>query len=126
MPLPRALARINRIATNRVLGRFVGLVPALVEVQHRGRRTGRRYATPVAAFRVPGGFAIAMTYGPDTDWARNVLAAGRATLRHRGGETDVEDPRLLTGQEALAVMPRIVRPALRLLRAPYALRVTAR
>jgi hypothetical protein len=33
---------------------------------------------------VPGGFVVSLPYGPTTDWARNVLAAGHATLVHDG------------------------------------------
>ena len=35
-------------------------------------------------FRVAGGFVLALTYGPDVDWYRNVTAAGRCVvLWHR-------------------------------------------
>jgi hypothetical protein len=42
-------------------------------VAHRGRRSGRRYRTPVIAFRLDDGCAISLPYGADRDWARNVL-----------------------------------------------------
>lgn len=124
MPLPRALARFNRVVTNRVLRHLVGVVPTFVEVLHVGRRTGRRYATPVVAFRSDDGFAIALTYGAGTDWARNVLAAGGATLRRAHGTTAVTAPRIVTGTDALALVPAFVRPVLRLLRVDQVLHVT--
>lgn len=126
MPLPRALARFNRVVTNRVLGRLVGLVPAFAEVRHVGRRTGRHYATPVGAFRTPDGFAVALTYGSGADWVRNVLADGGATLRHVRGTTVVTAPRVLEGADALALVPAVVRPFLRLIRADEVLQLTAR
>lgn len=126
MPLPRALARFNRVVTNRVLRHLVGVVPAFVEVHHVGRRTGRTYRTPVAAFTTADGFAIALTYTADADWVRNVLAAGGATVRRGGGVTvRVTAPRVMAGTEALGLVPRFVRPFLRFLRAEQVLHLTA-
>lgn len=126
MPLPRALARFNRRVTNRVLRHLVGVIPAFVEVHHVGRRTGRTHVTPVAAFDTVGGTAIALTYGVDADWVRNVLAADGATLRRGREATPMTAPRVVTGAEALALVPRFVRPVLRLLRAEQVLHLTAR
>ncbi|WP_238335793.1 nitroreductase family deazaflavin-dependent oxidoreductase [Serinicoccus kebangsaanensis] len=53
-------------------------------VRHTGRVSGRAYATPVGATRVPDGFAVMLPYGPGTDWVRNILAAGRAELELDG------------------------------------------
>ena len=125
MPLPRALARLNRVVTNRVLRYLVGVVPGFTEVHHVGRRTGRAYVTPVVAFRSGEGLAIALTYGTGTDWARNVLAAGGATLRRGQETTSATAPRVVTGAEALALVPGFVRPILRLLRAEQVLYLTA-
>jgi len=54
-------------------------------VVHRGRRSGRVYDTPVLVFPADDGYVIALTYGPDTDWIRNVLAAGGCAARSRPG-----------------------------------------
>ncbi|MGH2730661.1 MAG: nitroreductase family deazaflavin-dependent oxidoreductase [Actinomycetota bacterium] len=116
MPLPRALARFNRIVTNPIAGSFAGRVPPFAVVVHRGRRTGREYRTPVSAFRTDDGYLIALTYGLKTEWVANVLAADNARLLSRGREIAVESPRLLGREEALVAMPVILRPALRVLR----------
>jgi deazaflavin-dependent oxidoreductase (nitroreductase family) len=53
-------------------------------VRHTGRRSGRIYETPIIVQPTDGGFVIALTYGPDVDWYRNVLAANSCDiLRHR-------------------------------------------
>ncbi len=53
-------------------------------VRHVGRRSGRIYETPIIVQPIDGGFVIALTYGPDVDWYRNVLAANSCDiLRHR-------------------------------------------
>jgi deazaflavin-dependent oxidoreductase (nitroreductase family) len=112
MPLPKRLARFNRRVTNRVLGTAAPYVPPMAMVVHRGRRSGRRYSTPVLAFPTDGGCAIALTYGPDTDWVRNVLAAQGCLLRRRGGELELTNPVISDG---LHLLPAAFRPALRLM-----------
>jgi deazaflavin-dependent oxidoreductase (nitroreductase family) len=82
VPLPAALARFNRRATNVVTRRVAGWLPGFGVVTHRGRRSGIVYRTPVNVFRRPGGFTFALTYGQG-DWVRNVLHAGTAELLTR-------------------------------------------
>ena len=53
-------------------------------IQHVGRRSGKRYETPIMARRVREGFVIELTYGYDVDWHKNVLAAGGCTLVWHG------------------------------------------
>jgi deazaflavin-dependent oxidoreductase (nitroreductase family) len=75
-------------------------------VEHVGRSSGRHYETPVVATRTPGGFAIALPYARTSDWMKNVLAAGGATIRFDGDRYDVVDPeivRIEVVDEAFAV-----------------------
>src|SRR5216683_1063558 len=67
-------------------------VPLYVLLRHRGRRSGRAYATPVVGMRVPGGFAIPMAFGESADWYRNIVAAGGATIRKHGTDHHLGDP----------------------------------
>jgi deazaflavin-dependent oxidoreductase (nitroreductase family) len=55
-------------------------------VRHVGRRSGRSYETPLILAEVPGGFVAELTYGPDVDWYRNIVAAGGCTVVHHGRE----------------------------------------
>ena len=95
MPIPKAVARVNRVVTNRVFRLFAGRAPWFGVVMHRGRRSGRSYRTPINVFRVPGGYVVALTYGPDTDWVKNVLADGGCVLETRGRRVTLRDPRIL-------------------------------
>ncbi|MFI5607581.1 nitroreductase family deazaflavin-dependent oxidoreductase [Amycolatopsis sp. NPDC051903] len=95
MVLPERLARFNRVVTNRVTRPFVGWLPGFGMLVHRGRRSGREFRTPLNVFRSRDGFVVALTYGPDTDWVKNVLAAGRAELLTRGRKYEVVDPQLV-------------------------------
>lgn len=94
MPLPRSLARANRVGLNRVVVRVAGHLPGFALVHHRGRRSGRDYTTPVNAFRIGNGYRFALTYGPDSDWARNVLAAEECSVTVRGRVVHLVEPRL--------------------------------
>ena len=76
MPFPRAVAKTNRYWINPVARRLAGRFPPFILVRHVGRTSGTRYDTPVWGFRQPGGFLIVLTYGPGTDWLRNLQAAG--------------------------------------------------
>jgi len=49
-------------------------------VRHIGRRSGKRYETPIIVAPVKDGFVIELTYGPDVDWHKNILAAGGCTV----------------------------------------------
>ncbi|WIY00499.1 nitroreductase family deazaflavin-dependent oxidoreductase [Amycolatopsis mongoliensis] len=76
-------------------------------IEHVGRRTGRRYTTPVVAGRVPDGFIVPLPYGTGVDWLRNVLKAGTATLRSAGVTYVVTDPHVVDADAAFTqVSPR--------------------
>ena len=114
MVLPRALARFNRMVTNPIGRTVAGRVPGSGIVVHRGRRSGRAYRTPVAVFSRPGGYAIALTYGPGAEWVRNVLAAGGAVLERGDRRIRLTDPRVVV-DPGRRLVPPWVRVFLRLL-----------
>jgi PPOX class probable F420-dependent enzyme len=92
VPFPRRLARFNRRATNRVAFPIARRVPGLGVVVHTGRRSGRSYRTPVCAFRTPRGYVIALIYGAESDWPKNVAAGGGCTLLTRGAAVQLTGP----------------------------------
>lgn len=124
MPLPGWLARLNRRVTNPVLRPLAARLPYLGVVLHRGRTSGRPYRTPVGAFPHGDGFLIALTYGREVDWARNVLAAGGCRLVHRGRTVDLTDPRIVPLGEEAGAIPARIRGVLRLLGVTEVVRLT--
>ena len=66
--------------------------PIFAVVEHRGRKSGRRYAAPIAARRIAGGFVISLAFGAQVDWFRNLAAAGGGTIRWRGDGYRVTAP----------------------------------
>jgi deazaflavin-dependent oxidoreductase (nitroreductase family) len=113
MPLPKRLARFNLVATNPILAPFARRLPCFAVVTHVGRRSGRTYRTPVNVFRAGERYVIALTYGADSQWVRNVLAAGEADLETRGRHIRLVDP-VVVHDEARGLVPRAVRAVLRL------------
>jgi deazaflavin-dependent oxidoreductase (nitroreductase family) len=112
--IPKQVARFNRVVTNRVSSLVAGWLPGFGIVEHTGRRSGRVYRTPVNVFRTPDGYVIALTYGSDTDWVKNVLTAGGCSLMVRGKRMQLGDPRIVTYQDRRPA-PAVVRPMLGLL-----------
>lgn len=75
-------------------------------VEHTGRRSGKRYSTPVVADRVGEDVIIPLPYGTDVDWVRNVLSAAGATVVHKGETLATDTPEIIDATEALPLVPR--------------------
>jgi deazaflavin-dependent oxidoreductase (nitroreductase family) len=116
MPLPDRLARLNRNVANPITRTFAGRVPGFAILVHRGRKSGQIYRTPLNAFGTDDGFVIALTYGPDRDWVKNVLAAGRCGLIVRGRRIGVTEPVIVEGDAGMALLPWLPKPILRLIK----------
>ena len=114
MPIPLRVGRWNRAVTNRVTTPLARWLPGFGVVRHVGRRSGRRYRTPVNLFPTDGGFTIALTYGTGADWVRNVLAAGGCEIETRGRAFACTSPQIYRDESCTAIrLPE--RPILRLM-----------
>jgi deazaflavin-dependent oxidoreductase (nitroreductase family) len=80
----RWVAAFNLAVTNRITSRFSARLPGFGIVTHVGRKSRKVYRTPVNVFRVLEGFLIALTYGRESEWVKNVLAAGGCEIETRG------------------------------------------
>lgn len=111
MLLPPWLARFNRVVTNPLARPLARRLPGFAVVHHVGRRTGRPYRTPVNLFRSGNRYVIALTYGANRDWVKNVLSARGCSVETRGRIVQLTDPRVVKGEHG--VVPAAVRPILR-------------
>jgi deazaflavin-dependent oxidoreductase (nitroreductase family) len=75
-------------------------------VTHIGRRSAREYRNPVGAYPLGDGFVIALLYGRESQWVRNVIASGGFTLRTKGRDYQLERPEIIPSSQALAAYPR--------------------
>ncbi len=114
MPIPRFVRQWNKYGLNRVTVHIAPWMPGLGVIVHRGRRSGRRYQTPVNVFPADGGYVIALTYGPDTDWVKNVLAAGGCEVRTRGRTIRLVSPQVFREESQRDVSP-VARQVLRVI-----------
>ena len=74
-------------------------------VRHVGRKSGRPYETPVNAVATDDGFVIALPYGRNTDWLKNVLASGSATILDEGNTYEVDRPEIVPLSRRRAPVP---------------------
>jgi deazaflavin-dependent oxidoreductase (nitroreductase family) len=107
MPAPRWLARLNRVGLNRVTRRIAPWLPGFGVIVHRGRKTGRLYRTPVNVFARPRGYSVALTYGVETEWLHNVLAAGGCVLESGGRRQELVRPRVVHDPTRQRVPPPV-------------------
>ena len=108
MVLPKSLAVLNRRVTNRVARPVARNFHGFAVVEHIGRKSGTRYATPVNAWLADSAVVIPLTYGSDVDWLRNAQARGTAVLVIKGEILTVEEPVLVDGSEGRARIPHWV------------------
>lgn len=119
-----AVRRMNRASINKVQMRSAGTPGAYAAVvHHRGRRSGRHYATPVGAEPTEDGFVIATVYGTNSDWSKNVLAAGGAVITHDGQMVTVDRPEMVPIDEVIDYFPEKTRRSLQRFRVTHAVRV---
>ena len=88
---------LNPLIVKLAGGRHFGMA---AQIRHVGRRSGRAYTTPVSARRSGDMVAIALTFGNQSDWSRNVRSAGGGTIRIKGEDYDVTQPQVMSRQQA--------------------------
>jgi deazaflavin-dependent oxidoreductase (nitroreductase family) len=123
MPLPRQVTLFNRAIANPVVRPFAGRVSPLALIEHRGRHSGRRYRTPVVGWFAGDEFIVPLTYGPDTDWVKNLRTDGGGRLIRGGRSYRVETPTISRGIARAPGIPRPIRRFLPLIRVDNYLRL---
>ncbi len=102
--LKHTLNRVTRRIARSSFGPFA-------IVRHVGRRSGKPYETPIMVAPVADGFVIELTYGPNVDWHKNVLAAGGCTLIWHGKEyviDRIEPLAVATGRAAFPLPAQLI------------------
>lgn len=107
--LVNATAPIARVLAGR------RWVPLWAVIRHRGRRSGTAYETPIAVVPTsdPAVVMIGLPWGVTTNWARNAVAAGGASLRWKGRDVELARPRIVDGADAERLAKAPFRPVLK-------------
>ncbi|WP_082461987.1 nitroreductase family deazaflavin-dependent oxidoreductase [Agromyces sp. Leaf222] len=97
---PRRLVNATAPVARALAGRR--WMPVWGVIRHRGRKSGTAYETPIAV--VPTKDAaivmIGLPWGAKTNWARNVIAADGASLRWKGRDVELVQPRIVDAAAA--------------------------
>jgi deazaflavin-dependent oxidoreductase (nitroreductase family) len=110
----RAVARVVNPLVLRVAGHRH--MPILGVVHHRGRTTGRWYATPLGVRPAAGGgFVIPLTFSDASQWYQNIRAAGGCVITYQGADHAVARPAVVSRATAGPAYPRYERLAVRLI-----------
>lgn len=105
-PVVNTVRRMNRSLTNPRVMRTAGNAGTQTSViEHVGRRSGKTYETPVDIIETTTRLLIALPYGARTDWLRNVLAAGSATVVSGGERISVERPAVVATADVEELIP---------------------
>jgi deazaflavin-dependent oxidoreductase (nitroreductase family) len=112
MLFPAWIDRLQMKYMNPVMRRLAPYLPTFVVIEHRGRKSGTPYRTVVNAYRKGNVVAVLLGHG-NTDWVKNVLAAGEADLHVRGREAHIISPRVLPAGSDGHELPAIARLGLR-------------
>ena len=104
---------INKHTLNRLMLKIAGRnrLPFAV-IYHTGRRSGKPYRTPILVEPLGQAFVVALTYGPETDWYRNALAAGEYSILWHRKKYRMQQVELVDAEIALPAFPLLARLAL--------------
>ena len=114
--LPHWLSRLNLHFSNAFMRPIAAHLPWFGVLEHVGRTSRTICRTALMTFhRKPDRWVMALTYGTDVQWLRNVEAAGGGRLLSRGRWVDLVEPRQFHDPSRSSV-PLLVRPMLAVLR----------
>lgn len=101
-PVQSALRRLTQI-TRPLAMRKAGTAGSNTSfIRHVGRKTGKSYETPIVVVAHDGGFLVALPYAGRTDWMKNVLASGTATIVTNGETYAVHQPQVVPMTDSTA------------------------
>jgi deazaflavin-dependent oxidoreductase (nitroreductase family) len=91
---------------NPIVGTFAGrrFVPLIARVHHVGRRTGKPHVTSTGASVDGNTIVIPLSFGNQSDWARNVRAAGQCVVALGGRSYHARQPEFVDAAGAKAVV----------------------
>jgi deazaflavin-dependent oxidoreductase (nitroreductase family) len=116
--------KLQRAISNPMTMKTAGTAGSTYSViRHRGRKSGRDYETPVGIVAAGDGFLVALPYGSQTNWVRNVLASGSAGVVHDGRTWAVNRPEVVPLRDVKTAFSASDRRAFRLFGVHECLRV---
>jgi deazaflavin-dependent oxidoreductase (nitroreductase family) len=90
-------------------------MPVVGILRHRGRKTGRVYATPLGMREYGDAFVMPRTFSAEAAWYQNVVAAGSCVVTYKGHDHVLVDPEVIDYATAAPAFPRYERLQFRLI-----------
>jgi deazaflavin-dependent oxidoreductase (nitroreductase family) len=72
----------------------------IATLEHVGRKSGTMRLTPVHPEATPNGFQIVVPLGMQSEWARNVIAAGHCRIHLHDQVFDLDEPAMVDAGKA--------------------------
>ncbi len=115
MKIPSGVRYFNKRFFNPLTGKIArsSWGPFCI-IYHVGCRSCKPYETPIIAFPTTFGFVVALTYGPEVDWYRNILAAGHCQIGWHGKVYPIQKIEPVDPKTALPLLPWFFRAVLSL------------
>ena len=114
--LPSRIVRILVRPLTRVLNPIIVKLAGkrhfamAAQIRHHGRHSGQAYLTPVTARMAGDTIWIALTFGNQSDWSRNVRAAGGCSMRIGGLDYEADTPRFVDRDDAGPELKKVFKP----------------
>jgi deazaflavin-dependent oxidoreductase (nitroreductase family) len=107
-----SLRKFNRAITNRVTMLIAGhFIFSLI--RHRGRKSGKNYATPLVVSIKDNYAYIPLPYGADTDWFLNVSSAEKCELVSNRKRYQAIKPTIINQEQAIPMFSNGLQKAFR-------------
>ncbi|TXN28996.1 nitroreductase family deazaflavin-dependent oxidoreductase [Lacisediminihabitans profunda] len=90
-----------------------------------GRKSGKTFETPIIVRPIEGGFVCELTYGPEVNWYRNLVAANGGEIVHNGVTTKIVGLEPMTTAEGIAAFTPFQRRVLRMLKRTHFVKLIA-
>ena len=119
-PVGERFSRARRFANETAdplllqFGLVGGRTSRLACIEHVGRRTGTIHRTPVYPRLTEDAVIIALPLGEASQWAQNIIAAGRCRMQYRDTLHELDEPMIVTPGELGGLPPPVLRRAERL------------
>ncbi len=81
-----------------------------------GRKSGKTFETPIMVQPIKGGFVCELTYGPQVNWYRNLVAADGGEIIRQGVTTKIVAVEPMATADGIAAFPPSQRLVLKVLR----------
>jgi deazaflavin-dependent oxidoreductase (nitroreductase family) len=81
-------------------------MPIVGILRHRGRKSGRLYATPLGMRPYRDAFLMPRTFSEHAAWYQNVLAAGWCVVTYKGRDYTLAEPEVVDYATAAPAFPR--------------------